>query len=143
MSHWLGGGKRFQPQGQGDLGERMSRAFAQSSQQGSPATVIIGSDCPGLTPELLTRAFDALSNNRVVLGPATDGGYYLIGLAGATPEIFHGINWGSNSVLATTLSILARLGINPVLLEPLDDVDRKEDLRAWQRIIEREEADLR
>jgi rSAM/selenodomain-associated transferase 2/rSAM/selenodomain-associated transferase 1 len=142
-SHWLGVGKRFQPQGEGDLGARMSRAFAESFQEGSRATIVIGSDCPGLRPQLLERAFAALSTNRVVIGPARDGGYCLIGLAGAVPEIFSRVEWGSNTVLATTLSILARLGIEPVLLEALDDIDRKEDLHAWQRIIEGEESDLR
>jgi len=88
MSHWLGGEKRFRIQGEGDLGERMSRALAESFREGSPATVIIGSDCPGLSPESLARAFDSLSHSRVVIGPARDGGYYLIGLTGSYPRNF-------------------------------------------------------
>ena len=74
MSHWLGDGARFLPQGAGDLGERMAGAFDESFHTGSTATVIIGSDCPGLSPELITAAFARLAETPVVLGPAQDGG---------------------------------------------------------------------
>ena len=143
MRHWLGDGKLFRPQGEGDLGERMSRAFEESFRKGASATVIIGADCPGLNSELLSAAFDALSTNRVVLGPANDGGYYLIGLSCATPEIFRGIGWGTDAVFADSLRILARSDIKPALLECLDDIDRPEDVGAFRAIVEKEETDLR
>ena len=142
MRHWLGDGKLFRPQCEGDLGERMSRAFEESFREGSPATVIIGADCPGLTSELLSAAFDALSTNRVVLGPANDGGYYLIGLSRAAPEIFRGIAWGTDTVFADSLRILAQSDVKPALLECLDDVDRPEDVSAFRAIVEKEEADV-
>src|SRR4051812_5150712 len=80
MRHWLGDGFIFRSQSGGDLGERMSSSFAETFRNGASAVVIIGSDCPELSPEILHAAFDKLSDHAVVLGPATDGGYYLIGL---------------------------------------------------------------
>ncbi len=142
MAHWLGDGWVCRRQGDGDLGQRMASAFEDSFKEGSTATAVIGSDCPGLTPELLSGAFDALSQNSAVLGPATDGGYYLLGLTRFVPELFHGLTWGTDSVLADSLGILERAGIKPGLLDPLDDLDRPGDLPAWRRIAEGGDADL-
>lgn len=133
MSHWLGSQWRFRPQCLGDLGERMARAFAESFAEGSPATVLIGSDCPELTEPGLAEAFAALRTHPAVLGPATDGGYYLIGLTRPTPELFQGIAWGTDAVLAQSRAVLARLGIAPALLTALGDVDRPEDVAAWRQ----------
>ena len=110
MQHWLGDGWLCRPQREGDLGQRMAGAFADSFREGSPATVIIGSDCPSLTPETLSAAFESLKTNPVVFGPATDGGYYLIGLTRLVPEIFLGIAWGTETALAQSLEILASSG---------------------------------
>ena len=134
MRQWLGEGMVYRQQGGGDLGERLARAFEESCREGGKATVVIGSDCPALGPAQLGKAFRALSEKRVVLGPATDGGYYLIGLTRQVPELFHGIEWGTGSVLAKSLGILAGLKIEPFLLEPLDDIDRPEDLKVLEQI---------
>jgi uncharacterized protein len=142
MQHWLGDGWLCRPQCEGDLGQRMASVFADSFREGSPATVIIGSDCPALTPEVLAKAFDLLKANPVVFGPATDGGYYLIGLSRLIPELFHGVAWGTETVLAQSLQILEPTSVRPALLQPLDDLDRPEDLAAWRRIVEPEDADL-
>lgn len=142
MHHWLGDGWLCLPQCEGDLGQRMAGAFTDSFREGSPATVIIGSDCPSLTPETLAAAFDALKMNPVVFGPATDGGYYLIGLTKSIPELFQGVAWGTETVFGQSLQILERIGIKPALLHPLDDLDRPEDLAAWRHIVEPEDADL-
>lgn len=142
MQHWLGDGWLCRPQCEGDLGQRMAGAFADSLREGSPATVIIGSDCPSLTPELLGAAFDSLKTNPAVFGPATDGGYYLIGLTRVVPELFQGVAWGTETVLAQSLEILARLGSKPALLQPLDDLDRPEDVAAWKRLVEVDDTDL-
>ena len=142
MSHWLGDSARFLPQGAGNLGERMARAFEESFRCGSPATVIIGSDCPGLTPDVITAAFARLTETPVVLGPAKDGGYYLIGLSRPMPDLFRGIPWGTDRVLADSLAVLQRRGCKPALLEPLQDIDRPEDLPAWRRIVASEDARL-
>ncbi len=142
MSHWLGDGARFLPQGAGDLGERMAGAFEESFRTGSTATVIIGSDCPGLSPDVITAAFARLTETPVVLGPARDGGYYLIGLSRPMPELFRGIPWGTDRVLADSLAVLQRRGCKPALLDPLEDIDRPEDLPAWRRIAASEDACL-
>lgn len=143
MSHWVGDGCWCRQQGPGDLGERMDRAFQAAFQEGSRATVLIGSDCPGLAPERLAAAFKLLQAHPVVFGPATDGGYYLIGLTQPVPELFRGVAWGTGSVLTDSMRILRGANLQPALLEPLEDLDRPEDLSAWQRLVEKEEADLR
>jgi uncharacterized protein len=140
--HWLGEGWLYRRQSDGDLGQRMANAFEVSFREEVGATVLIGADCPALTPERLTTAFDQLHAHPVVLGPATDGGYYLIGLRRPLPELFQGVAWGTHSVLAESLHILEGAGIAPHLLDVLDDLDRPEDLPAWQHLIEREERDL-
>lgn len=142
MQHWLGDGWLCRPQCEGDLGQRMAGAFADSFREGSTATVIIGSDCPSLTPETLAAAFESLKTNPVVFGPATDGGYYLIGLTRPVPELFQGVAWGTETVLAQSLEILARNSCKPALLLPLDDLDRPEDVAAWKRLVEAEDAEL-
>lgn len=142
MQHWLGDGWLCRPQCEGDLGQRMAGAFADSFREGSPATVIIGSDCPTLTPETLAAAFESLRTNPVVFGPATDGGYYLVGLTRLVPELFQGVAWGTETVLDQSLENLARLGSKPALLQSLDDLDRPEDVTAWKRLVESEENDL-
>ncbi|MCB9556398.1 MAG: TIGR04282 family arsenosugar biosynthesis glycosyltransferase [Deltaproteobacteria bacterium] len=125
MHDWLGEEIVLYPQSSGDLGDRMFAALAIDSTP----TVIIGTDAPGLDAPLLTEAFAALQDHALVLGPASDGGYYLIG---CTPpprrELFSAIDWGSERVLAQTLERAGRLGITPHLLGELDDIDRPEDL---------------
>jgi uncharacterized protein len=140
MNHWLGDELWCRQQGDGNLGERMARAFEESFREGSIATVLIGSDCPGLTPEGLAAAFDALQSHPAVLGPATDGGYYLIGLRRPVPELFQGMNWGTGTVLSESLGILQRLQLDTVLLETLHDLDRAEDLPVWQQLVQEEDA---
>jgi rSAM/selenodomain-associated transferase 2/rSAM/selenodomain-associated transferase 1 len=142
MKHWLGDHIRFVSQGPGDLGERMAGAFDESFRAGSTATVIIGSDCPGLNPDRIAAAFNRLTESSVVLGPAQDGGYYLVGLSRPMPEMFRGIAWGTGEVLADSLAVLERCGCGVILLEPLADIDRPEDLPAWHRIAATESARL-
>ncbi len=142
MQHWLGDGWLCRPQCEGDLGQRMAGAFADSFREGSRATVIIGSDCPSLSPEILAAAFESLKTSSVVFGPATDGGYYLIGLTRLVPELFLDIAWGTETVLAQSLAILSRNDSKPALLLPLDDLDRPEDVAAWKRLVEVDDTDL-
>jgi uncharacterized protein len=142
MSHWLGDSAHFVPQGTGDLGERMAGAFEQSFDTGSRATVIIGSDCPSLSPEIIRAAFARLKQTPVVLGPSWDGGYYLIGLSRPMPELFRGIPWGTDRVLADSLAVLQRRGCKPALLDSLEDIDRPEDLPAWRRVAATEDDRL-
>jgi hypothetical protein len=138
MKQWLGPEFEYVLQGDGDLGCRMQRAFDDAFKSGAATVVIIGSDIPGLTAVDITKAFAALKQKKMVLGPAKDGGYYLIGLQKnaflqAVGDLFAGIKWGERDVLKKTLNISKRLGLSYSLLDELDDVDRPEDLLIWER----------
>jgi len=129
MQTWLGADLVYRSQVTGDLGERLYRAIEQSFAQGIERIVVIGSDCPSLTSELLTQAFQDLACHDLVLGPAADGGYYLIGLSRPIWELFQGIEWGTSRVLAQTLEIAQALELSYCLLPTLSDIDRPEDLQ--------------
>ncbi len=118
----------YRPQVTGDLGTRLLAALTDSLAAGPQPVVIIGSDCPELSPRILSAAFALLLDHDLVLGPALDGGYYLIGLNALHPELFQGIPWGSEQVLAATLSRARQLGLKIHLLPTLRDIDRPEDL---------------
>ncbi|MDQ3388288.1 MAG: TIGR04282 family arsenosugar biosynthesis glycosyltransferase [Gemmatimonadota bacterium] len=128
LRKWLGDQPVFLPQGEGELGARMERAFTEAFAEGYSRVVIVGSDLPDLSAELLRRAFVALERAEAVVGPALDGGYYLLGLRESLPEIFRGVPWSTVEVLACTLRALGEQGITPVILETLGDVDEAEDL---------------
>src|SRR4051812_3182722 len=142
MQHWLGDRNSFVAQSSGHLGERMASVFRNAFQEGMTAAIIIGTDCPQLSPEILNKAFDALRASDVVLGPAHDGGYYLIGLSRFIPEIFEEIAWGTERVLSQTLQALAGKGLQPVLLNRLPDIDQPEDLPIWYSVVQDEERDV-
>ena len=125
---WLSSDIPCLDQGAGDLGDRLRRAFSQAFAEGNRQVVVIGADCPDLTPALFAQAFAALESRELVLGPALDGGYYLIGLNRPAPELFANIPWGSGEVLAATLKQAQAMALSTRLLEPLADVDRPEDL---------------
>jgi rSAM/selenodomain-associated transferase 1 len=134
MAARFGRGRDYVAQPSGDLGERLARAAADAFDAGDRPVVLVGTDCPGITAEIAHRAFEALKHQTVVLGPARDGGYYLIGLARPLPSLFEGVNWGTEQVLAQTRRRSEAAGLSPVLLPELDDVDRPEDLAVWERI---------
>jgi rSAM/selenodomain-associated transferase 2/rSAM/selenodomain-associated transferase 1 len=138
MSDWLGEDLSFVPQGDGDLGVRMERAFKDSFREGAGKTVVIGSDCPGLDAENIREAFRLLDSNPVVLGPAVDGGYYLIGIRVESREklfeaVFYRIPWGSPEVLSCTVNALAAARLDLGLLDEKDDVDDPEDMIHWEK----------
>ncbi|HEY0150789.1 MAG TPA: TIGR04282 family arsenosugar biosynthesis glycosyltransferase [Longimicrobium sp.] len=134
---WLGDGPRYLPQSAGDLGARMEAAFRAAFEDGADRVVIIGSDLPELSVALLGRAFDALDSHPAVIGPARDGGYYLLGMRTMIDGLFDGIPWSTDDVLARTLERLGAAGIHPALLDTLSDVDEVDDLPAgwaeWAR----------
>ncbi|MBD2439445.1 TIGR04282 family arsenosugar biosynthesis glycosyltransferase [Nostoc sp. FACHB-110] len=136
MQDWLGSDLVYQTQGEGDLGARMARSLADAFQNNAEQAMIIGTDCPGITPEILTTAFQQLQTVDLVLGPAVDGGYYLIGLRRLLPELFTNINWGTSQVLQQTVAIAEKLNISHAYLPVLADVDRPEDLSIWQAVIQ-------
>lgn len=143
MRNWLGDNWIYQPQGGGDLGEKMARSLNSafhlnchhSGQQRNHKTVIIGTDCPGLNTHILQTAFQSLDDSEVVIGPATDGGYYLIGACRVYPELFANIAWGTADVLQQTSHVLESLHLSCSFLNPLTDIDRPEDLFIWEKII--------
>jgi uncharacterized protein len=119
-------------QGAGNLGDRMARAFAECFAAGCDRAVMIGTDCPAIDTELITQAFDQLEYHGIVLGPAVDGGYYLIGLRSDRPQllanVFCNIAWSTATVLQETLAIVAAQHQSAALLTTLPDIDRPEDL---------------
>jgi rSAM/selenodomain-associated transferase 1 len=132
MQKWLGEGREFSPQGRGSLGARMKRAFDQAFRSGFKRVILIGSDIPGLNKKTLQEAFSALASHDLVLGPARDGGYYLIGMTHYFPFLFNRIPWGESLVLEKTLDLARRSGLKIFLLEELDDIDRPADLPVWE-----------
>ncbi|MBW8016502.1 MAG: DUF2064 domain-containing protein [Planctomycetes bacterium] len=128
MHRWLGNGLEFIRQGDGDLGQRMNRAFDRAFQAGYECVVIMGCDCPQIDVKCLSEAFDALKENDVTIGPAMDGGYYLIGLSKPVEKLFADINWGSEFVFDQTLAVIESEKLKVTKLEKLSDVDCPEDL---------------
>jgi uncharacterized protein len=116
-------------QATGDLGDRMTAAFAEVFARGTTRAVLIGSDIPRLSSFHVRQALAALESHDLVLGPAHDGGYYLVGLARLLPELFTAIPWSTSGVLATTLERARALGLRVSQLEELTDLDTLEDLR--------------
>ncbi len=125
---WLGDGLDYKKQPRGDLGRRICKAFFEAFNSGAERVIVIGSDVPGITPAIIQQADEALIEHNVAIGPAIDGGYYLLGLARPVPDLFAGINWGTGSVLAQTLCIINKLGLSVKKLQTLNDVDRPPDL---------------
>lgn len=147
MREWLGSDLAYAGQGEGDLGERMERAFADHFRAGGTRVVIVGSDCPSNDWTNMAAAFQTLADSDCVVGPARDGGYYLIGLnhpaiRGRRPRLqqsavvggvddparrlFHDIDWGGEKVFKQTISAAAGLSVKT--LGMLGDVDRPEDI---------------
>jgi rSAM/selenodomain-associated transferase 2 len=117
----------------------MGSALVEAFEAGAERSVIIGTDIPGITGEILKKAFRALSSHDIVLGPAADGGYYLIGVRKnsserALPYILTDISWGTETVLRQTLVAVEKIGVSVALLDELQDVDRPEDLSVWEDI---------
>jgi rSAM/selenodomain-associated transferase 1 len=119
----------LQPQADGDLGSRMAEFFAGEFEEGATRVVLIGSDAPTLDPSFVVGAFLALEGRDVVLGPATDGGYYLVGCRHAVPPIFERIDWSTPEVLAQTIDRLDGKGLSVAVLPPWYDVDTPEGVR--------------
>ena len=124
---WLGDDLNVRDQGDGDLGEKLARVP-------TPA-IMIGSDCPGLTAALLREAASALTNHAAAIGPAQDGGYWLLALAEPCPGLFTDMAWSTPEVFSETMRRLRTHGITPHLMPRLADIDTGEDLEAWPDLI--------
>lgn len=116
----------------GDLGVKMQAAFSWAFAHGASSVIIIGTDCPGITAALLAQAYAALETHELVIGPAEDGGYYLLGMRDLYKDLFANKSWSTDSVLPNTLADAARLGLRVAQLPTLRDVDDAADLAAWR-----------
>ncbi len=112
-----------------NLGERMLHAMRRGFNTGFRHIVLIGTDCYELSATILESAFAALEDSDAVVGPASDGGFYLIGLNRLIPDIFLDREWSTNKVLGETIEILLRLDITHQLLPELSDIDTFDDLK--------------
>lgn len=135
IRRWLGSRHPLMPQHTGDLGERMADAFRNGFSRGFDQAVLIGTDIPDLPSAFVREAFSELTEHPVVIGPAEDGGYYLIGFRSDsfTPEVFKGIHWSTSSVLLQTRRILKTLGHKYHLLPNWKDIDTALDLKALNK----------
>lgn len=119
--------KRYLQKGN-DLGAKMSNAFAEVFALGNNNIVIIGSDCIEITPAIIQEAFDELDKHDVVIGPAADGGYYLLGMKQLHGHLFINKSWSTEVVLQQTLTDVASLSLSYKLLPVLNDIDDETDL---------------
>ncbi len=133
IAAWIRPGWKVRPQGAGDLGQRMERAVREAVQDGGSPVIVIGTDTPDLDAADLRSAVDHLGTHDVVLGPCTDGGYWLVGLRAPSPELFAEIPWSTPQVLALTRSRAEAAGLKLALLRKLMDIDTLEDWRTWLR----------
>jgi hypothetical protein len=115
-----------------DLGERMHNAFEELFMSGYKKVIIIGSDLLDLNSEIIEHAIKTLDNNDVVLGPAEDGGYYLLGLKRLYPELFQNKAWGTETVREDTLADLKNKTVS--LLKPLNDIDTFDDMKHYNQL---------
>jgi len=127
FAQWMQNGK--------DLGEKMSNAFLEAFNMGYKRVVIIGSDCFELSENIIENAFTILSENEAVLGPAKDGGYYLLGMKNFYPSLFQNKKWSTESVLKDTLLDFSNLNVSFKLLPTLSDIDEEKDLLPYQNLI--------
>jgi len=138
MQAWLGPASACVPQTGADLGERMGNAFVHAfTAETAPVdkAVLLGSDFPDLDPEIIHQAFDSLSNKDMTLGPAVDGGYYLIGFNRHTffKEVFEGISWGTGQVFKETMKKSEQSGLDVHVLPEWRDIDTFKDLELFYR----------
>ena len=118
-----------------DLGMRMQNAFEMAFKDSYEKVVIVGSDLFDLNPTHIKNAFTALENHEVVLGPSLDGGYYLLGMKKTHPALFKNKQWGTETVLESTLKNLNQQNVK--LLEALNDIDTFEDLKGHPKLLKK------
>ena len=129
--NWLGTEFIYRFQQRGNLGIRMWSAFEELFKSGYKKAVIVGTDIPDLNSEIINNSFELLNKYDSVIGPSTDGGYYLLGIKQNHPELFEEINWSTNSVLNETLKRLENLKFSNYLLNKLIDIDTADNLSEW------------
>ena len=128
---------QFEVQSGTDLGSRMENAFQRIFTKGYEKIIVIGTDCGELESSILEEAFELLDTHEVIIGPAKDGGYYLLGMKKLFPDLFEDIPWSTEKVLFLTMEKLEKQKISYELLEILFDVDRIED---WEKLKEKQKV---
>jgi rSAM/selenodomain-associated transferase 1 len=136
IEQWLENKFKLQVQAKGNLGEKISGAFSEAFNKNYQNVILIGSDLPYLKNEDLQVAFNDLETTDLLLGPSSDGGYYLIGLKKPCPPLFEDINWSTPQVLPQTLSRAKKAGFSFKLLPEKRDIDNYEDLVFLENFIE-------
>ena len=131
ITPWLRADWSAVPQADGDLGERLHAAFTEHFLADAEQVVIIGSDCPTVAPTDIEDAWVALAGHDVVLGPALDGGYWLIGLRAPQPALFTAMPWSTDTVFGETMRRARASGLRVALLRELADVDTEADWTRW------------
>lgn len=135
LPEYLMEGYKFYEQVFADLGHRMSKAFEETFTYYNKV-LIIGTDCPFITPDIVESAFEMLDENDFVLGPARDGGYYLLGKKYYEPNIFVNIKWSTSEVLSETIHKIQSLNKRFGMLPELYDIDSEPDLIYWENLKE-------
>lgn len=128
---WIKSDFIFRPQSGNDLGEKMFNAFNEVFNDGACNAVIIGTDLPDISASIVQQAFSELEYHHAVIGPSSDGGYYLLGLKAVNENIFRNIKWSSAGVFERTTENLKELRWNFKTLTELTDIDTENDLRKW------------
>lgn len=131
VKKWLGGGLFYSPQEGDNLGSRMENAFEKAFSSGAEKAVIIGTDVPDLSKDIIEKAFRTLDDNDIVIGPSKDGGYYLLGMKKIYPELFNGIEFSTNTVFNETINQIEKLNLSFCTLPELQDIDTEDDLINW------------
>lgn len=131
MRAWLGDGYGYVPQPGGDLGVRMEAAVEGAFACGAGGAILLGGDCPYVDRVMIGDVERRLQSHDVIIGPAVDGGYYLLALRRRAPCLFQGIAWGTDAVFSATLKRAEQAGLSVALLDPREDVD---DVPSWRRM---------
>ena len=134
MKGWLGNQFQYRRQEGGCLGERLYNSVAEAFTENKKKVVVIGTDCPGLTLNHVKKAFRLLDRSDLVIGPAYDGGYYLIGLNKLFKELFQNITWSSSLVYRQTIKAAEQVNLQTADLEKLADIDCPADLPLWETV---------
>lgn len=125
-------GLRMFPQSRGDIGERMFNAISRVLTSGYRKVALVGVDIPEISDSIVLRAFDLLTDNDIAIGPARDGGYYLVGLKAPVREIFEDMEWSTPQTLRQTLQKASSCGYSTALTETLSDIDTITDVKAMR-----------
>jgi len=136
MTRWLGNSYKYLAQKGNNIGERMANAFIRSFSEGFHRVILVGADIPDLTAKIIDEAFSSLQKYPAVIGPALDGGYYLIGFDSKTfiPDVFQDISWGTDRVHEQTLTVFDKKSFQVHMLPIWRDIDTYEDLVHFYKI---------